>query len=68
MYGESARLKPGSILGIYIRNVTGETRDSRRIRKAFENVPDEMWTLFNDAAEIEKEIMSRIGGMPPKTR
>lgn len=68
IYGESARLKPGSILGIYIRNVTGETRGSRRIRKAFENVPDDMWTLFNDATEIEKELMSRIGGMLSKTR
>lgn len=61
MYGESALLKPGSILGIYIRNVTGETRDSPRIKKAFENVPDDMWVIFDEAADIEKDIMRRIG-------
>ena len=60
MYGESARLNPGSVLGIYLRNVTGETRNSARMKKAFRNVPDDRWAIFNSAVDIEKIVLGKM--------
>ena len=51
-YGEIARRHPRQVAGILIRNVTDETPDNDRITAAFNDVPDGVWQLFEDPAEI----------------
>lgn len=53
VYGEMARRHPDQITAIMIQNVTDEPRGSTRMAHAFENVPDERWVLFHDAAELQ---------------
>ena len=52
IYGDIARSYPGRIRHIYIRRVTAEPRDDPRYRSAFADLPDDLWTLFDDPADI----------------
>jgi phosphatidate phosphatase APP1 len=53
IYGAAARANPGRGIRVFIRNVTGETRDSARMKEAFKGIPDDAWTLFTDASELK---------------
>ena len=52
IYGALARQRPAQVRHVLIRNVTGEDRGSERLRKAFEGIPADRWTLFSDPAEV----------------
>ena len=51
-YGVLARKYGGRILGILIRDVTGEAPDAPRYREAFRELPEATWRLFKDPAEV----------------
>ncbi|MBF0106692.1 MAG: DUF2183 domain-containing protein [Deltaproteobacteria bacterium] len=51
-YGEISRRYKNQIQAVWIRNVTQETRDNARFKKAFDTVPDAEWNLFTEASEI----------------
>jgi phosphatidate phosphatase APP1 len=55
IYGDLARKHGERVAHIYIRNVTGESRDGERMTNAFRDLPEDRWTLFEDA-----------GGLTPK--
>ncbi|TWT76349.1 hypothetical protein CA13_68430 [Planctomycetes bacterium CA13] len=57
IYGRIARESPLQIVGIYIRNVTGEKIDDERFLDAFAGVPSNLWNLFGDASQIKEEII-----------
>ena len=59
IYGGCARSLPGRIIGIYIRNVTGEKPDNARMTKAFKGVPPTAWRLFDRAEELETDMRAR---------
>ena len=59
LYGACARMSPGQVAGIYIRNMTEETRDNPRMHRAFRDLPPNLWRLFKDVREYEKEIIRR---------
>jgi len=52
IYGDTARKHPERIACIYIRNVTGETRDSARMREATRELDPGLWRLFTDPTEL----------------
>lgn len=56
IYGRIARQHAAQILGVFIRNVTGERSDSERFLTAFEGVPRDRWTLFDDVSQIAEQI------------
>lgn len=48
VYGALARKFPQQILKIYIRDVTEESPESERYRKAFRDLPPEQWEIFSE--------------------
>lgn len=52
LYAELARRRPGRILQIFIRNVSGEAADGERFRAAFRQLPANLWRLFDDPGEL----------------
>jgi hypothetical protein len=52
IYGELARQHPEQIEAIYIRDVTGETREAERYGNAFRDVPGEKWRVFGEPKEL----------------
>jgi hypothetical protein len=52
VYAAIYRLHPTQVVGIHIRDVTGEGRDAPRYAVAFAGVPAERWTLFTDPAGL----------------
>lgn len=48
IYGEIARQRPDRTLKIWLRDVSGESRASDRIRQALRGVPADRWELFRD--------------------
>lgn len=56
IYGALARKYPKQIKSIYIRDVTGEPRDSNRYRNAFKEVPGARWKLFRNGFEIKDRL------------
>jgi phosphatidate phosphatase APP1 len=57
IYGQIARQHPGQIVGIFIRNVTGEKSDNKRFSDAFQNTPGDRWALFDDVSQITDQII-----------
>jgi phosphatidate phosphatase APP1 len=56
VYAAVYRVYRHQIVGIYIRDVTGEARDDPRYATAFAGVPPEVWTIFTDPATLPAEI------------
>lgn len=52
IYGHLARRYPGQVEAIFIRDVTGEKRDSERYEKALEGVLGGKWHVFGEPATI----------------
>jgi hypothetical protein len=52
LYGEMARLYPSQVKYIFIRNISCEKKDSRRVRMAFAEVESSKWRLFDGATEL----------------
>jgi len=62
-YGEMYRRHPGWIRAIFIRKVTGvaeanmdEKNQPERFTKAFEGVPDDVWHVFEQPAELYERV------------
>ncbi|MBP6751020.1 MAG: App1 family protein [Xanthomonadaceae bacterium] len=52
IYATLAREYPDRVLAIWIRDVTGQSRDHARYRAAFAGVDPTRWRVFTDSAEI----------------
>lgn len=52
VYGEVYRKHPSRIAKIFLREVSGEDRDSPRYSRALEGVPEDSWQLFTDPSQI----------------
>jgi phosphatidate phosphatase APP1 len=48
VYGSIAAKFPEQVVQILIRDVTGESQDAQRYRRAFEHIPATKWTIFVD--------------------
>lgn len=57
IYAQIARENPNQIIGIFIRNVTGEKVDNERFSNVFQSVPSDRWALFDDATQITEQII-----------
>lgn len=64
IYGEVARQHPDQVVGIFIRNVTGEKSDEERFLSEFQGVPDNRWTLFDDVSQIAEQIIEQARTKP----
>lgn len=53
VYGVIGRQFPGNILHIYIRDVTPEVDKTGRFQEAFQDIHENKWTIFNDAAVLK---------------
>lgn len=60
MYGKIARSFPDQIKGIFIRNTTGQSPLWPRYRKAFQQVPDNKWFVFDDTKSLQARILPGI--------
>lgn len=56
VYGSAYREFPAQVVGIHIRDVTGEGRDAPRYAVAFADVPAERWHLFTDPATLPEKL------------
>ena len=54
VYGEISRLFPEQLLHIFIRNVPGGKMTAERVSVAFQKVPQDKWTVFEDGKELSK--------------
>ncbi len=67
IYGRIARDHAGRVAAIFIRNVTRETADGPRFRKAMQGVPQQQWKLFDAPAELQgisAELIEKYAGKP----
>ena len=55
-YGALARKYPGQVRHIFIRDVTGESGDAPRNRKAFDKIPNEACQVFKEPLEIKDSL------------
>ncbi len=56
IYGQLSREFPHQIIGMFIRAIRGETRESQRIQAAFEGTSPDRWSLYSDPAEIRANV------------
>lgn len=52
IYGEIARAHREQVVGIRIRDVSGDSADSARYAAAFADLPGTLWQIFGEAAAI----------------
>ena len=52
IYGELARKYPEQVVGIFIRNVSGEDARGQRFQNAMKDVPGDLWRVFDDAESL----------------
>lgn len=60
IYGTMARKHPDRVRGILIHNVTDTSRNSRKLQKAFRNVPDSLWSLYQNTRELRTELTKHV--------
>lgn len=53
IYGSVARKHPDQIVRILIRRLDGRPLRSGRLERAFRQLPDDLWHLFDDPAQLE---------------
>lgn len=53
LYGSLVRRHPRRVRMVFIRNVSGESFDSDRLRRAFRGVEPERWRLIDSPSEIK---------------
>lgn len=52
IYGDIARSRPEQVEKIFIRDVTGQSRDDERYTKAFADLPADCCVIFTEAKEL----------------
>ncbi len=57
IYGTVARRFPNQILAIYIRMVPGRKWSDRRARRAFRQVPSDMWRCFDSPRDLPDKLI-----------
>jgi phosphatidate phosphatase APP1 len=60
IYGSFLREFPQQIIGVFIRAIRGESRDTDRIRMAFADTDPNKWSLYVDPAEIRADISKLV--------
>ncbi len=50
------RRHPKRVVKIFIRDVTGETKSSERYRKAFQDLPEDSWSVFKSSDELPRHL------------
>ncbi len=53
IYGLVTRKYPDLIMGIAIRDITGESRESKRYQDAFRKISDSKWKIFKNPEELD---------------
>lgn len=61
IYGQTARRYPEQVVGILIRNVTGEEADGERFTRAFRGVPRKKWGVFDLPEELRGKLPNLSG-------
>lgn len=57
IYGALARKYSSQIIGIWIRDVTGEPPEAERYQRAFEGLPTSMWEVFREAGQLQRRML-----------
>lgn len=65
VYGAIARRFPQQVAGIFIHNVTKESRGSKRLTRAFRGLPPKLWQLFSHPEELDAADLDALQGVPP---
>ena len=60
IYGHFLRQLPDQIVGVFIRAIRGESRNSDRIRAAFEGTDPLKWTLYTEPSEIQTKVAELV--------
>ena len=60
IYGSLLREYPHQIIGVFIRAIRGESRETDRIRQAFEGTDPDKWSLYVDPSEIRANIAQLV--------
>lgn len=58
IYGRLAQKHPDQIVAVFLRNVTGETRDNARMKSAQNGIKPERWHLFREPKELTTKVDS----------
>jgi len=53
VYGIMTRKYPEKIIGIAIRDVTGDKIKSQRYKVAFKSIPESIWKIFTDPSKLD---------------
>jgi phosphatidate phosphatase APP1 len=56
VYGILARRHSNQIIGIFIRDVTGEDSGAERYLKSFKDVPNDRWTIFTEPSYLDRQF------------
>ncbi len=56
IYGTIARKYPGRVSRIFIREVSGDTREGKRYAAAFEGIEGVKWQLFHTGADLPRRL------------
>ncbi len=60
MYGKIARKYPEQIVGICIRDTTGEPTNFARFQRAFQQIPGDRWFVFENVKSLQNKIINTI--------
>lgn len=60
IYGHFLRELPDQIVGVFIRAIRGESRNTERIQAAFEGTDPTKWTLYTEPAEIQTKVAQLV--------
>jgi len=61
IYGKMARRYPEQVARVIIRDLHQRPMDDMRLKKAFQQLPSSLWTLFDDADELPGDILETSG-------
>jgi len=59
IYAALARGYPNQIARIFIRNITGETREAKRYETVFTGLATNLWQVFENASELPTNLRGR---------
>jgi len=65
IYASLLRETPDQILGVYIRAVRGETRESPRLQATFAGINPDKWTLYREPEEIRESVAQLVARSDP---
>jgi phosphatidate phosphatase APP1 len=60
IYASFLRERPEQIIGVFIRTVRDETRQTPRLQETFAGVDASRWTLYREPSEVHDQIASLV--------